>query len=185
MIFNSTYVAKFFVAKNSVMLSSLLLSFSLTLIIETIAHRIHTEELAIVMLALTGLCFMNLFLSFVDFITGVIAARNRRERISSGRVGNTVGKFFGLILYLFLSIVLVFILSDNYFVLAILYGPLILNIFKEFISIGENLQKRNGRTPYIFTVINKIFDIIEKRFFSEVEKKVSDVDVDDILNNNN
>jgi len=185
MMFHISYMTKFFVAKNSLKLSSLLLSFSLTFILELISEHVKSEELGISMIALVGLCFINLLLSSADFVTGVIAARGRKEIITSKRIGNTIGKYLGLILYLVLSIFLVFILTANYFVLALLYGPLILNIFKEFISIGENLKERNARKPYIFTVIDKVFEIMEKKFFKAVDKKVNSVDIDDYLNNKN
>ena len=148
--------------------------------VNKLAVHIETEELGASLFALIALVFTSGLFAFMDFITGVMVARSKSEKIQSGKISNTVGKYFGLILWFVLALVLILILSDNYFVLTLLFGPLILNILKEFISIGENLEARNGKKPYMFTIIDRVFSIIEKRFFKHIESKVANVEIDDL-----
>lgn len=184
MIIKTAYLTKFFVAKKSMMTTSLLLSLSLAGILEKITTQMSAEGIETTLIALTGLCFLNGVFAFADFITGVIG-RPEGERIQSSKISNTLGKYFGIMLYFMMASVLILILSANYFVLVLLFGPLILNILKEYISIGENIEKKSGKKPYIFGIVDKLFEMIETRFFKGIEKKISDVDVKDILKNDN
>tara|TARA_R100001377_G_scaffold85310_2_gene71544 strand:- start:11592 stop:12119 length:528 start_codon:yes stop_codon:yes gene_type:complete len=172
MVFKVAYITKFFLGKKSVVLTSFLLSLSLGGILNQVSTRVSTKDLEGSILVLVILVGLTVFFSIIDMITGVLA-RPKGSNISSGKWGNTVGKLVSLVLYLSFSLFLMIILSDNYFVLVVLFSPLVLNILKEYISIGENLEKLNGKKPYLFSVVDKIFLMLENKFFTHVTEKIN------------
>lgn len=131
-----------------------------------------------------NLTFTILFivLIFWDFVTGLIASKFKGEKIQSTKIAFT---FYKVLMYL-LFFWLVFEInksiaeSDSFFaeqgehsinfIRNFIFSILVL---REYISIGENIEKRFGKKPYIFTLVEKLADIIENKLI----KKIEDSDV--------
>jgi len=109
---------------------------------------------------------------FIDFVTGIIASRYEGESIQSLKWGRTIGKLLGLILYAVIGIVFLLLLPDNFLVKVVVFGIVLLTLINEYISIGENLERRLGKKFYIFTLLDKVFDLLENRFFKLIEKRI-------------
>lgn len=128
-----------------------------------------------------NLTFTILFVIFIffDFVTGVIASKNLGEKIQSAKIAFTFYKvlmyffFFWLIFEIYKSIGQ----SDSWVAEQGLHTiNLIRNfiftilVLREYISIGENIEKRFGKKPYIFSLVEKITDIVESKFISKIEE---------------
>ena len=127
-----------------------------------------------------NLTFTVLFmvLIFFDFITGLVASKFAGEKIQSTKIAFT---FYKVLMYL-LFFWLVFEInksileSDSFlseqgqhsinFIRNFVFTILVL---REYISIGENIEKRFGKKPYIFTLVEKISDIIENKLIRKIE----------------
>ena len=106
-------------------------------------------------------------LTILDFITGVIAAKKKKLPIESGKVGLTAIKFLMLFIWIVLSYHINNILGANPIIIGITSIPLALLSLREFISIGENVEKIYGNKPYIFQLITKMFDLLEFKFLKK------------------
>lgn len=171
------YIFSLAISKKSYILVSFLSSFLLSIgtdrlhIFDKMYAHIEEQESIVpliiffIIIGLTGLFII------VDFVTGIVASRYEGSRIQSSKWGVTIGKFFGLFLYSCLAAVVILLLSSNYFVLTMIFAPVILTLLKEYISIGENFERRFGKKAYMFTVIDKVFDILEMKFFKTLEEK--------------
>ena len=112
----------------------------------------------------------NIFV-FIDFILGISAAKSRKELITSKKWGQTISKILGLILYMSFGFILLYITKFNNTVFCIVNTGIILTIFKEYISIGENIEIIFLKKPYIFTLVDKVFEIIEDKFLNFLKNK--------------
>jgi len=128
----------------------------------------------------TTLILLLSLLIFIDSITGIIASRHEGEKIQSGKLLFTFYKFlmsflFFWILFEFqdkldLKIAKVkseylstFYKSSKEVLEIITYSVFILLTMREWLSIGENIERRFGKKFYLFTLIEKIFDIVENK----------------------
>jgi hypothetical protein len=59
--------------------------------------------------------------------------------------------------------------QGEYFISFVRSFIFIILVFREYISIGENIQKRFGKKPYIFNLAEKIADIIERTLLKKIE----------------
>ena len=166
------YLTTLILSKKSYILTSFLASISIGTIIDMLKEHASEEStmLAITIFAIVVM-LTGLFIVF-DFITGVVASRHKGFKINSSKWGVTIGKFFGLTLYSVLAGIILLLLSSNYIAMVLVFGPVILTLLKEYISIGENLEKRFGKKAYMFTVLDRLFDIIELKFFQTMENKL-------------
>jgi hypothetical protein len=117
-----------------------------------------------------------------DFFTGIIAAKHLGEEIRSDKLSYTFYKAFSYVIFFWIlqdiDKMIVrnegWIYTQGEFTNAVIRNFIfVILILREFISIGENLQKRFGTKPYIFVLANKITDIIENKFI----KKIADSDI--------
>ena len=124
-----------------------------------------------------------------------------KNRIKSTKITFTIFKFISLYLWL--------VLSHNVYELAIENGlilrnsgtvqavslhtvlrifsivPIILFGFREFISIGENINKIYGKTPYLFVLGERMFEILQFNFLSKLKSaELPVIDKDQNVNNN-
>lgn len=133
-----------------------------------------------------GFIILFIVLIIADFITGIIASRYNGSKIESSKITFT---FFKIFMYILCFWILHQINNEiqlnksknNTSVLNFLYdyseniiGFLRNFIFtlvsmREYISIGENLEKRYNKKIYVFSLFEKIFDIIELKFFKKLE----------------
>lgn len=165
------------VSKKSYLLISFLSSFILSVgtdkldIFNKLYEHIELKEGIIplviyaILISLTGLFIL------ADFITGIIASKHEGGRIQSSKWGVTIGKVVGLFLYSCLASIVILLLSNSYVVLTMVFGPVILTLLKEYISIGENFERRFGKKAYMFTIVDRMFDILEMKFFKNLENK--------------
>lgn len=105
----------------------------------------------------------------VDMVYGILASRKEGNVIRSDKWGVTISKYVGITLFAVLSIILA-VIFNNFVVMAFIYTPFFLILLREFISIGENIERLNRRKPYIFNLVDRIFTIIEKKFFNSIEE---------------
>ena len=106
------------------------------------------------------LCISYIFI-MVDLITGVIAQLYLGEGLA-----RTMYAMFAMMIVLFVA-------NDSW-LNWILFAPIIFAILREYISIGENMAIRfNGKKPYIFTLLDKVFGILEKGFIQAIERKLN------------
>lgn len=129
------------------------------------------REIASTMLVFTSSAWIAILL---DLITGIAAARHEGHKLSSIKWGVTINKMLAQLLYMMFAILLyVFVLQATWFrVLLIL--PVILYILREYISIGENMARRyDGKMPYIFKLLDRVFDLLEVGFFRMIEKRLN------------
>lgn len=131
-------------------------------------------------------------LVMIDFVTGAIASRHEAKGVKgwfiSEKITYTVYKFISIFLLLWLANEIYMMLESNYnesdsgFWTSIYGGSMstlgiarttafTLICGREYISIGENIQRRFGKKYYAFTLFEKIFDVIEMRFIKKLEKK--------------
>lgn len=117
-----------------------------------------------------------------DFVTGVIAAKHVGEKIRSDKISYTFYKAFSYVIFFWILQDIDKMITRNEgwiytqgeFTNSVIRNFIfIILILREFISIGENLQKRFGTKPYIFVLANKITDLIENKFI----KKIADSDI--------
>jgi hypothetical protein len=60
-------------------------------------------------------------------------------------------------------------IQGEHFVTFIRNFVFIILVLREYISIGENIEKRFGSKPYIFSLAEKLFDIIERKVIKKIE----------------
>jgi hypothetical protein len=129
------------------------------------------------------LILVSILLMTVEFFFSGIISKKNKQKLSSN-IGYFAGKLFSLMIYYTLAIILIFMLYNNMIALTIIFGPIILTILKEFTTIGENMQILYGKKSYIFSIIDKLFSILEFKYFKTVEGKETS-QVEDITNQNN
>lgn len=126
--------------------------------------------------------FLLVFLMIADFWTGIIAARFKGEDITSRGVSYTFYKAFSYVFFFWMLAEVNkmldgkagWVYEQGLFTNAIIRNVIFIILsFREFISVGENIEKRFGRKPYIFTLATKVVDIIEDKFI----KKIADSNI--------
>lgn len=161
-------------SKKSYVFCSLIFSWLFTYILDKIAQRIDHNDIAVHLTALVVLVFiMNIFI-IIDLITGVMAAKKRGEVIKSKKWGITVTKSFGSLLYLVVALFILIIAPNNYVTQILIFAAPVLTLLKEYISIGENLEAIYGKKSYMFTLVDKLFMLLELKLFKMFEKKVEE-----------
>ena len=115
----------------------------------------------------TSFIMLIAFLTVIDLFTGIIAARNEGSKIESGKLSLTAIKFVMLFVWIVLAYHVNELLGQNSIIIGITTIPLVLIALREFISIGENIEKRFKTKPYIFELIEKMFDVIELKFLKK------------------
>jgi len=174
------YIISLALSKKSYLLISFASSFLLTVgvdkvdIVQKFYEHIELKEGIVPLIIYGFLIGLTGFFILADFITGIIASKHEGGKIQSSKWGVTIGKIVGLFLYSCLAAIIILLLSNNYAILTLVFGPVVLTLLKEYISIGENFQRRYGKKAYMFTIVDKVFDILEMRFFKSLEAKQSE-----------
>jgi hypothetical protein len=124
-----------------------------------------------------GVLFIALII--IDLFTGIIASRHvNNEPIKSAKLALTFYKalMYALFFWILWEIKKIVSVQDNWmyiqgehFVTFIRNFVFIILVLREYISIGENIEKRFGSKPYIFTLAEKLFDIIERKIIKKIE----------------
>ena len=110
------------------------------------------------------------------------------SRIKSRKISYTIFKFISIYLWLVLSHSIYQTAIKNGFIIPsaepVSFGlstilriltivPILLFGFREYISVGENIKSIYGKTPYLFTLGEKIFNIFEFNFLKKIDKATS------------
>ena len=158
----------------------------------------------------TGFLILISVLILIDFWTGVSATHfkynnlkeeyekaNEEEkkelkkeledsRIQSNKITFTFFKFIMLFLWIWIAFMIESKLGNIEWLVVIYQSittiPLVLVSLREYISIGENIKKRYGKMPYIFSFAEKLFDLLQGKFFKSAEidnTKNENIDFDD------
>lgn len=94
------------------------------------------------------------------------------ERFESNKIGYTVMKFFTFFAFLFFVKVAKDEWSDgwaNDMFLIIQTFVLILIGLREFVSVGEKMEKIWGDKPYLFKLVDDLFESLEKLFKKKID----------------
>tara|TARA_R110000851_G_scaffold314588_1_gene476688 strand:+ start:1471 stop:2028 length:558 start_codon:yes stop_codon:yes gene_type:complete len=120
-----------------------------------------------------------------DFLTGIAASRHEEnkaitieeqndKKFKSSKITFTFFKFLMLFLWVWLAdsigdkIENVNSLKYLYDIIIII--PLILLSLREYVSIGENLERKYNKKPYLFSLADKIFKLLESDFLNKLKK---------------
>lgn len=164
------YFLSLLATKKSIILVSLMSSITLNTLLDKAVKELDLANSILPIIVLFTFSFLTGVFIIADLITGIRAARSIGDTIKADKWGITVGKMFGLILYCSLASLILLLVSSNYFVSTMVIGPVILTIIKEYLSVGENIEKTSGKALYMFSVVHKIFDVLESRFFASVDR---------------
>lgn len=134
-----------------------------------------------------GLISILSILIILDSFTGIIASRHEGNKVESGKLFFTFFKFLTAFLFFWLlheiqiKIIIKIAINDGYlktFYLGvketleiITYSIFLLLSFREWISIGENIESRFKKKFYLFQIVEKLFDIVEKKLIKWFEDK--------------
>lgn len=111
-----------------------------------------------------------------DFFTGIAASKKKPDYkgIEADKITYTILKFIMFFMWLWIAFQVQHEYKNiewfTYVLSAISSFPIILVNLREFVSIGINIEKIYGIKPYIFRLVDRIFNNLEKAF----EKKISD-----------
>jgi hypothetical protein len=94
------------------------------------------------------------------------------KKFKSTKVSFTIFKFMSLFLWLLLAFTANEYVKDS-ITLPIIEGltmiPLLLFGFREYISIGESIEVLYGNKPYLFTLGEKIFQLLQFNFLRKIK----------------
>jgi len=159
--------------------SSLVISFS------SLKFQIQDQYMGI---STTMIMLLSALILF-DSLTGISASKHEGEKIQSGKLQFTFYKFLLSFLFFWImseisknitgriSVVkseylLMFYKTANEVFEIVTYSILTLLMFREWLSIGENIERRYKKKYYLFTLVDKIFDILEKKLFSWIDESI-------------
>jgi len=112
-------------------------------------------------------------LYLVDFLTGVAASRSEGEKVKSKKITYTIVKFMAVAFWIVLAHQIQCMIGDTgwlqWLASAVSTIPLVLITLREFISIGENIERKYGRKPYTFQLVEKLFEGVENLLMKRIE----------------
>lgn len=163
-----TFIVKTVTYKPEVLMP---LSAALTVITTMMELLLNTSIFGISALLIIQTCV----LFTIDFVFGIQASRagSDYKGIESTKITYTIIKF----LVLFIWIWMTFSIEHHFskiewfqtFLSPIITFPIFLINLREFVSIGESLEKVYKKKPYIFTLVDKVFDAVERLFISKID----------------
>lgn len=120
---------------------------------------------------------------FFDSLTGIIASKHEGGKIESGKLMFTFYKllfsffFFWLLDSLNIKVdekiasvengfMFYFFKSCKEGISIVTYAVFTLLALREWLSIGENIERRFNKKLYLFSIVEKIFDIIERKLLT-------------------
>lgn len=121
------------------------------------------------------LIIQTAFLIVMDFLTGIMASQKKENYrgIESGKITYTILKFVMFFVWLWMAYQIKHQTEGiSWFepiLSAVTLFPIFLINLREFVSIGENIETTFGNKPYIFRLIDKIFEALEKFFINKLD----------------
>lgn len=156
--------------------NSILLSALATSSVSAYAYMSNTSLFGVSILFVLIVCgFM-----VVDWFLGVYASvYSENKKFQSSKITYTIIKFVTFFMWLFF----VNQAKAEYIQVQWAYDTiLIIQIFvllligiREFVSIGENIERIWGQKPYLFTLIDSVFNSLERLFKRKLEKGVEEI----------
>ena len=141
-----------------------------------------------------GFCMLLCVLIAADFISGIWAAKVNKVEIESKLLAKTFYKCLMIFLFFWILYEIDVELTQKAgssgkvtnFIVTHAAGFLsyvrtfvfILITLREWLSIGENSYKMFNKKFYIFSLVEKLFEIIERKFLKKVEEKMEEIGVD-------
>jgi predicted MFS family arabinose efflux permease len=176
-------LSKYGMSKSSAMLLSGIIVGILNLsdIFGTFTDGITIEHFSYLIVGEVGFFLFYAAFTFVNFVTGIQAARYEHKQkggeggfIDNDKLWNTLWKSLGILfLTLMVCFLAVLLLAMGYeglywaaiwFVIAFW---LLANSY-EFHSVGENIKRRFGKKPKLFSFWDKIIKILEENIFKKL-----------------
>jgi phage-related holin len=151
--------------------SLLLFSFSLTTVIAWLQSILEIKFLGF---SLGILSFLTVIILW-DLVTGLKAARFNNEDITSRKGYRTIDKLMSNFIFIcFMSLLQGLLESEGYSVGIWVIGNFKILVFVlvflwEFHSIGENHLKRYGTKPRLFSMLDLITKLIEKKVIEKIK----------------
>lgn len=174
-----TYLIGLFSNKIQVYLS-FAVSFAMQPIIKILTTHFQNEQVNLPVFSISLLIFITFILIIIEYVSSLGIKKNKEK---SSTLGELAGKVFGLFIYYTLSVTLIMMIYNSMFALTIIFGPVVLTILKEFTTIGENLEKIYGRKSYLFTIVDKLFEILEFKYFNKIKEGTEEEIVNKTNNN--
>ena len=144
---------------------------SMSITLSTIEYLTNTEFLGISLMIFLITCVM--FVS--DLVLGITASKKLPDYkgIESEKISYTIIKFIVFFIWIVLSSIIKDQYKDvewfQYIISSIVTFPLILIMLREFVSMGEKIEIIYGKKPYIFSLVDRLFDVIENKFFDKLK----------------
>lgn len=180
-ITNKLFIGTLVYKKGAVLVSSL----SLATLINIFSKELQIPD-SFFGISLGLICVLSALI-MLDNFTGIVASRHEGNRIESGKLFYTFLKFLTAFLFFWLldeiqsKLHIKVSFSDGYLqtfykgikesLEIVTYTIFILLSLREWISIGENIERRFGKKFYLFQIIEKIFDVVESKFIRWLETK--------------
>ena len=142
-----------------------------------LAHAHIYEDANVSAMTLGILWFSGMMIILVDMFVGLatkIRKRGDAQQIN-GYLPRFISKMIGLSLYYVISVLVLSVISNAYFVRFAIYIPFMLLLFNEYSSIGRSLEKIVGHKPYIFRLFDKVTDIVERGYLAFIKHKIEEV----------
>lgn len=136
----------------------------------------------------TSLILLLSGLIILDSFTGIVASRHEGEKVQSGKLMFTFYKFLMSFFFFWLlnemqeklnikidnvksEYVELFYKGTKEIIEIISYSVFILLTLREWLSIGENIERRYKKKFYLFEIVERIFDIVESKLIKWLENK--------------
>jgi len=111
------------------------------------------------------------------------------HKFKSSKIMYTIFKFISIYLWLLLSFTASQHVEGLLYLEEIIHALSLVPIFlfglREYVSIGESLEVLFGKKPYLFTLANRIFQILQLKFFKKLGGGDDTVEVNDNEPNTN
>lgn len=124
---------------------------------------------------INALIFLTVLI-ILDCITGIIASKYEKKKLTSTKGLRSIHKFISYFVFLCgINLLQGMLLIEGHTVGIIFINQLRIIVFVliflwEWHSIGENYERRFGIKPKIFTFIDKLGDILEKKIAKKIEQ---------------
>lgn len=148
-----------------------LISLGLTPIIAKLQRVLDIEFLGFSL----GILSFLVVLVLVDLVTGLKAAKYNGEELTSRKGYRTVDKLISYFMFICFTALLQKLLANEGYEWSIwLISNFKILVFVliflwEFHSVGENLKKRYGTKPRMFTVLDMVTKLIERKVIEKIE----------------
>lgn len=159
---------------------SLPLTFGYMKIWNTLFKGVPEYDLVLAVSAIVFCFVLYIVFWLVDFVSGLIAskhlAKGKEDWVESSKLYSSFGKFGAIalvdssLLALTLFLLVAKLDTTSKFVLFVSVFINFLAMLFEFHSIGENVFKKTGKKPELFTFFERLAVLLEKILFSRISK---------------